>query len=52
MVKRGVLFAVRTGFLNIIYATFGIKGLTILSSDYKEKRPNYTPFMESLPHSQ
>jgi hypothetical protein len=27
MVKRGVFFAVRTEFLNIIYASFGFKGL-------------------------
>jgi hypothetical protein len=27
MVKYGVLFEVRTGFLNIIYTSFGFKGL-------------------------
>jgi hypothetical protein len=27
MVKCGVLFEVRTGFLNVIYTSFGFKGL-------------------------
>jgi hypothetical protein len=30
MVKCGVLFKVRTEFLNIIYTGFGFKGLTLL----------------------
>jgi hypothetical protein len=32
MVKYGVLFEVRTGFLNIIQTSFGFKGLTTLSA--------------------
>jgi hypothetical protein len=31
MVKCGVLFEVRTGFLNIIYTSFGFKGLNLNS---------------------
>jgi hypothetical protein len=31
MVKRGVLFEVRTGFLNIIWTSFGFKGLGMLN---------------------
>jgi hypothetical protein len=30
MVKCGVLFEVRTGFLNTIYTSFGFKGLMVL----------------------
>jgi hypothetical protein len=32
MVKCGVLFEVRTGFLNIIPTSFGFKGLKLISN--------------------
>jgi hypothetical protein len=34
MVKYGVLFEVRTEFLNIIYTSFGFRGLKVHDGDY------------------
>jgi hypothetical protein len=38
MVKCGVLFEVRTEFLNIIYTSFGFKGLNVGDGDYFPKQ--------------
>jgi hypothetical protein len=38
MVKCGVLFEVRTEFLNIIYTIFGFKGLKVGDGDYFPKQ--------------
>jgi hypothetical protein len=38
MVKCGVLFEVQTGFLNIIWTSFGFKGLKVSDGDYFPKQ--------------
>jgi hypothetical protein len=38
IVKCGVLFEVRTEFLNVIYTSFGFKGLKVGDGDYFLKR--------------
>jgi hypothetical protein len=47
MLKCGILFEVRTGFLNIIYASLGFKGLENINLAYlksKVKQSLYTPW--------